>query len=167
MAWRLYPKNSFEFVSGVEMATDKVLAFFDEHQRPYSVTDVQNTIKDIGKAAAQKALNDLIEQGKLREKAYGKQKVYFLCQSDATSSKQLNEDVLTLDRQINDITSKMQEDRTKLVAIEAKLAETKGQMSLSDALEKKIELENTLKGLKVAVKQFEGRDPVAPDVSFS
>lgn len=149
------------------MATDKILAFFDEHQRPYSVTDVQNAVKDIGKAAIQKAINELVEQGKLREKAYGKQKVYFLCQNDPTSSKQLNEDVLTLDRQINDITSKMQEDRSKLVAIEAKLAETKGQMSLPDALEKKIELENTLKGLKEAVKQFEGRDPVAPDVSCS
>lgn len=60
------------------MASEGVLAFLQEHNRPFSIIDIHSGIKgkdEIGKAAVQKALNDLVKHGKMKEKTYGKQKV--------------------------------------------------------------------------------------------
>lgn len=59
------------------MAETTVLGFLEEHNRPYSVTDIQSGLKgsNLGKAAVQNALNALVEKKEVMEKVYGKQKV--------------------------------------------------------------------------------------------
>lgn len=60
------------------MASETILAFLLEHNRPFSINELQSGIKnqeEIGKAALQKALNTLVGSGKIKEKLYGKQKV--------------------------------------------------------------------------------------------
>ncbi|XP_065605247.1 homologous-pairing protein 2 homolog [Cyrtonyx montezumae] len=57
-----------------------LLRYLREQNRPYSAQDVFGNLQrehGLGKAAVVKALEQLAQQGHIREKAYGKQKVYF------------------------------------------------------------------------------------------
>lgn len=61
-------------------ATAILLRYLREQNRPYSAQDVFGNLQrehGLGKAAVVKALEQLAQQGHIREKAYGKQKVYF------------------------------------------------------------------------------------------
>lgn len=65
-------------------ATAILLRYLREQNRPYSAQDVFGNLQrehGLGKAAVVKALEQLAQQGHIREKAYGKQKVYFADQS--------------------------------------------------------------------------------------
>jgi len=64
-----------------------VLRYLTEQNRPYSVNDLLlNMKKEVGKAGIQKALDKLVEEEKVREKVYGKQKIYFVNQKDLGES---------------------------------------------------------------------------------
>ncbi|XP_008047019.1 homologous-pairing protein 2 homolog isoform X2 [Carlito syrichta] len=57
-----------------------LLRYLQEQNRPYSAQDVFGNLQrehGLGKAAVVKALEQLAQQGKVKEKVYGKQKVYF------------------------------------------------------------------------------------------
>lgn len=61
-----------------------LLRYLQEQNRPYSAQDVFGNLQrehGLGKAAVVKALEQLAQQGKIREKAYGKQKIYFADQA--------------------------------------------------------------------------------------
>lgn len=58
---------------------EAVLKFLEDHNRPFSNSDIQSGVKgDFGKSAIQKALDFLVQKEKVKEKAYGKQKVKLL-----------------------------------------------------------------------------------------
>ncbi|KAJ7421091.1 PSMC3 interacting protein [Willisornis vidua] len=57
-----------------------LLRYLREQNRPYSAQDAFGNLQrehGLGKAAVVKALEQLAQQGRVREKAYGKQKIYF------------------------------------------------------------------------------------------
>lgn len=69
------------------MATEGVLKYLQSTNRPYSANDiVLNMHKEFGKTAVQKALDDLVTQAQVLEKAYGKQKIYCVKQPDDKSA---------------------------------------------------------------------------------
>lgn len=58
------------------MSAEAVLDFFNTHNRPYSFNDIQNGLKEqFPKTNLQKVVSSLAEQGRIKEKVYGKQKV--------------------------------------------------------------------------------------------
>ncbi|XP_041319015.1 homologous-pairing protein 2 homolog [Pyrgilauda ruficollis] len=61
-------------------ATAVLLRYLREQNRPYSAQDAFGNLQrehGLGKAAVVKALEQLAQQGSVREKVYGKQKIYF------------------------------------------------------------------------------------------
>lgn len=58
-----------------------VFEFLEKSNRPYSQNDIQANLKDFGKAGIVKALAVLVKEGRIIEKVYGKQKIYFVNQS--------------------------------------------------------------------------------------
>lgn len=73
------------------MASDAVLKYLTDTNRPYSCNDVTVNLRGAyGKSAVQKALDALSESGKIRCKLYGKQKVYAALQ---TAGEEENDDV--------------------------------------------------------------------------
>lgn len=63
-------------------AKDAVFQYLLRQNRPYSAVDVHNNLhKEYGKAAVTRALEDLAQERCLKEKTYGKQKVYVAEQS--------------------------------------------------------------------------------------
>lgn len=65
------------------MASDAVLKYLVDTNRPYSSADVTVNLRGAyTKSAVQKALDALSESGKIKCKLYGKQKVYAALQPD-------------------------------------------------------------------------------------
>uniref|UniRef100_A0A2I2Y431 Homologous-pairing protein 2 homolog n=1 Tax=Gorilla gorilla gorilla TaxID=9595 RepID=A0A2I2Y431_GORGO len=61
-----------------------LLRYLQEQNRPYSAQDVFGNLQrehGLGKAVVVKTLEQLAQQGKIKEKMYGKQKIYFADQT--------------------------------------------------------------------------------------
>lgn len=91
--------------------TDKIVkAVYDfllKHNRPYSLNDVQNHTKE-GKAGVTKALALLVEEGKVVEKTYGKQKIYYVNQDmlETLSDEELaelKEEIRVLSKRVSEL----------------------------------------------------------------
>eukprot|EP00069_Balaena_mysticetus_P001746 bmy_15657T0 len=99
-------KGRAEAVAG---ASGILLRYLQEQNRPYSAQDVFGNLQrehGLGKAAVVKALDQLAQQGKIKEKMYGKQKIYFADQEqfDMVS----DADLQALDAKIVALTAKVQ-----------------------------------------------------------
>lgn len=65
------------------MASDAVLKYLIDTNRPYSCADITVNLRGaFPKSAIQKALDALSDSGKIKCKLYGKQKVYVAIQID-------------------------------------------------------------------------------------
>lgn len=137
------------------MATEAVYTFMKNQNRPYSLTEIQqNVSKEYGKAAIQKALNTLVEKDKLFEKTYGKQKAYCVVQEDASDGN-TEEDLKAADREINALTMNLKEVQDKIKSHKAKLREMGNTISLADAKEQKMNLEEEIRSLKEELKKYD------------
>ncbi|XP_004633846.1 homologous-pairing protein 2 homolog isoform X8 [Octodon degus] len=86
-----------------------LLRYLQEQNRPYSAQDVFGNLQrehGLGKAAVVKALEQLAQQGKIREKTYGKQKVYFADQDQFDTVS--DADLQSLDTEIVALSAKVQ-----------------------------------------------------------
>uniref|UniRef100_A0A1B6LMQ1 Homologous-pairing protein 2 homolog n=1 Tax=Graphocephala atropunctata TaxID=36148 RepID=A0A1B6LMQ1_9HEMI len=102
------------------MATEGVLKYLQSTNRPYSANDiVQNMHKEFGKAVVQKALDDLVSQGRICEKPYGKQKIYCVKQPDDDGSgdsqlKDLESQTVTVTENYRNIEQQVKEAESTL-----------------------------------------------------
>lgn len=63
----------------VSKINQSVLQFIGTMMRPFASTEVQDKLaSECGRAAVQKSIDDLVAQGKVYEKTYGKTKIYCL-----------------------------------------------------------------------------------------
>ncbi|XP_072948433.1 homologous-pairing protein 2 homolog [Epargyreus clarus] len=151
------------------MASEKVLKYLNDTNRPYSCADITVNLRGaFTKTAVQKALDSLSESGKIRCKLYGKQKVYVAIQTEVEDC---SNDVEDYDTQIktftDDITSKgnalktaesslkaltsapttdaaktrIDETKSKINALETKLNTLRNSTEVVSADEKKIILD--------------------------
>ncbi|XP_076000365.1 homologous-pairing protein 2 homolog [Genypterus blacodes] len=86
-----------------------ILAYLNEKNRPYSAQDVFSNLQKqhgFGKTAVVKAMEQLALEGKIREKTYGKQKIYFADQAQFKEVK--DEDLKAMDGQISKLCAEVQ-----------------------------------------------------------
>ncbi|XP_021095941.1 homologous-pairing protein 2 homolog isoform X2 [Heterocephalus glaber] len=86
-----------------------LLRYLEEQNRPYSAQDVFGNLQrehGLSKAAVVKTLEQLAQQGRVREKTYGKQKVYFANQDQFDTVS--DADLQSLDAKILALTAKVQ-----------------------------------------------------------
>ncbi|XP_068923746.1 homologous-pairing protein 2 homolog isoform X2 [Petaurus breviceps papuanus] len=101
-----------------------VLSYLREQNRPYSAQDVFGNLQrdhGLGKAAVVKALEQLAQQGRIKEKVYGKQKIYFADQDEFDTLS--DTDLKDLDNEILSLTSKVQNVQQSCRHMEAELKE--------------------------------------------
>ncbi|XP_074117705.1 homologous-pairing protein 2 homolog [Sminthopsis crassicaudata] len=106
------------------VAPGLVLNYLREQNRPYSAQDVFGNLQrdhGLGKAAVVKALEQLAQQGKVKEKVYGKQKIYFADQNEFDTLS--DTDLKGLDDEILSLTSKVQSVQQSCRHLEAELKE--------------------------------------------
>ncbi|KAA3671580.1 26S proteasome regulatory subunit, ATPase 3, interacting protein [Paragonimus westermani] len=111
--------------------TGEVARYFEKENRPFSLMDVANALRNHGKTALAKAIDELVEEEYLKEKVYGKQKVYVYDQSklpvfDEDELKLLDSEITTLSHELSDCDLELKRISSSLTKEEAerKLMET-------------------------------------------
>ncbi|XP_052248863.1 homologous-pairing protein 2 homolog isoform X2 [Dreissena polymorpha] len=116
-----------------------VLDYLNKQNRPYSAIDICNNLhKEFGKTAIVKACESLAESGQIKEKAYGKQKVYVADQSQFPEVD--DAEVKTMDSKIVELTGKLQSTLEEVRQLESDLKMFSSCLSTEEA---KIQLQET------------------------
>uniref|UniRef100_A0A8C7XA94 Homologous-pairing protein 2 homolog n=1 Tax=Oryzias sinensis TaxID=183150 RepID=A0A8C7XA94_9TELE len=93
----------------VDVCATLILAYLNEKNRPYSAQDVFCNLQKqhgLGKTAVVKAMELLALEGKIKEKTYGKQKIYF---ADQSQFKDVNDaDLKAMDHEISALCAEVQ-----------------------------------------------------------
>lgn len=130
------------------MATDVVYNYLKVQNRPYSVNDiVSNLHNEFGKTAVQKGLDQLVIEGKIFEKVYGKQKIYCVVQDNSQDIEELMRIDKELQVHANEIESKCQDVEKEIKAQETALAVLRSSMTIEEAREEKKILTESIKAL--------------------
>ncbi|CAH1399648.1 unnamed protein product [Nezara viridula] len=114
------------------MCSEAVLKYLQSTNRPYSVNDIfQNLHNAFSKNVIQKSLDELAEKGSIKEKVYGKQKIYCVIQ---TTEDVGNEDELF---ELNELIEKKSKEAHQLdqeiKLLELKLKELQSQPTTQQA----------------------------------
>ncbi|XP_048373024.1 homologous-pairing protein 2 homolog isoform X1 [Sphaerodactylus townsendi] len=118
-----------------------LLRYLREQNRPHSAQDAFGNLQrehGLGKTAVVKALELLAQQGKIKEKAYGKQKIYFPDQDHFPSAS--DSELKVLDNEISDLSSKVQILQQNCCLMESELKELKGSMTTPEMVKEIEEL---------------------------
>jgi len=138
-------------------AVEHILNYLKKQNRPYSAADIYNNLHGaVGKTLVQKILQKSSEENKIKEKIYGKQKVYVAIQDDEEFSP---EDLLNLDKTIEELQKELKEERTKTNSLKSQLNNLNNSMTdeeivekLNSTLEENQNLEERLNTLTKGVK---------------
>ncbi|XP_076249110.1 homologous-pairing protein 2 homolog [Calliopsis andreniformis] len=127
---------------------DTVYKYMKVHNRPYSINDiVSNLHNEYGKTAVQKAIDKLVVEGKIFEKAYGKQKIYCVVQDSSHDVEELMRIDKELQAHANEVESKCQELEREIKVQEALLVSIKSSITIEEAKKEKAELEERIRVL--------------------
>ncbi|KAG8200387.1 hypothetical protein JTE90_028565 [Oedothorax gibbosus] len=129
--------------SGNSNPSQLILTYLKDQNRPYSAIDIFNNLhKEHGKTAVVKALDLLVSESKVKEKTYGKQKIYFIDQNEFATSENTN--LASMDAEINNMTHTLTEFQKQIKNSESVLGNldksltTEAAMAELNALNKEI-----------------------------
>uniref|UniRef100_F6YKC3 Homologous-pairing protein 2 homolog n=1 Tax=Macaca mulatta TaxID=9544 RepID=F6YKC3_MACMU len=132
-----------------------LLRYLQEQNRPYSAQDVFGNLQrehGLGKAVVVKTLEQLAQQGKIKEKMYGKQKIYFADQDqfDMVS----DADLQGLDGKIVALTAKVQSLQQSCRYMEAELKELSSALTTPEMQKEIQELKKECAGYSERLKNI-------------
>ncbi|KAK7084672.1 PSMC3 interacting protein [Halocaridina rubra] len=135
-------------------AIERIRSYMEQQNRPYSVNDIfMNLHKEIGKTACQKAIDQLVSDGVLREKSYGKQKVYVYDQNHFPS---LDEEQLkAMDARIVELTEAIKEKEKLCSEVEVKLRGLSSSLTTEEAQKKIAETEVAVETMQKKLKDLQ------------
>ncbi|XP_066998730.2 homologous-pairing protein 2 homolog [Anabrus simplex] len=145
-------------------SNDAVLKYLRDQNRPYSANDIfMNLHKEYGKTAVQKSLDYLVEKGKIKEKVYGKQKVYAVLQNDETASENMGKELNELDSQIGQATIELTSVDQELKASEILLRDILSTSTTEEALKEQKQIHERIKNLSAKLDTLsQNVAPVSP-----
>lgn len=117
------------------VAEKAILGYVKAQNRPYSSNDIFNNLhKEHGKTAVVRALDQLALDGKIKEKTYGKQKIYFANQDEFPDVAEA--ELSAMDQEIGDLNAKLQEVTRQLQARESQLSALSHSLTTEQLVEK-------------------------------
>ncbi|KAL2101198.1 hypothetical protein ACEWY4_002959 [Coilia grayii] len=123
-------------------AVATILSYLNEQNRPYSAQDVFGNLQKqhgFGKTAVVKAVEQLAQEGKIREKTYGKQKIYFADQAQFTDVSET--DLKAMDTRISELSKQVQEVTQSCRQLESELKELNSSLTAEEMTSEIKELE--------------------------
>nr|XP_057904673.1 homologous-pairing protein 2 homolog [Doryrhamphus excisus] len=112
-----------------------ILAYLNAKNRPYSAQDVFCNLQKqhgFGKTALVKALELLVLEGKIKEKTYGKQKIYF---ADQTQFKDVSDaDLKAMDCRISELNEELQTLNQTCRQLDAELKELNSSLTTEEMI---------------------------------
>jgi len=135
-----------------------VLQYLNVQNRPYSAIDIFNNLhKAHGQTAVKKALETLAADGKIVEKTYGKQKIYFADQSQFPVAD--DAELKSMDKRITELTSEASGLQKEIFKLDAELTTVSNQLTLEETKQRLTNVDAEIKQGKerlIAIKDQSG-----------
>lgn len=132
-----------------------ILAYLNEKNRPYSAQDVFSNLQKqhgLGKTAVVKAMELLALEGKIKEKIYGKQKIYF---ADQAQFKDVNDaDLKSMDHQISELSGEVQSLTQSCRQLDAELKELNSSLTTEEMVSEIQELKEECSGYRARLEKI-------------
>eukprot|EP00045_Choanoeca_perplexa_P014997 m.180724 g.180724 ORF g.180724 m.180724 type:complete len:223 (-) comp16862_c0_seq3:2588-3256(-) len=126
------PKDKKKQIKDVKQAEPILLEYLKRQNRPYNANDLYANLHEaISKTVVVKALASMGEANIIREKLYGKQKIYFALQTDF--DKLSPEEVAALDKELEELKKQHAALSTSCSQVEGELSRLRAQPLTSDA----------------------------------
>ncbi|KAM9456667.1 homologous-pairing protein 2 homolog isoform 2-T2 [Clarias gariepinus] len=132
-------------------ASDIILSYLNEKNRPYSAQDVFSNLQKqhgLGKTAVVKAMEQLAQEGRIREKVYGKQKIYFADQSQFADVS--DADLKQMDCRISELNSQVEAVTQTCRQLDTELKELNNSLTTA-------EMTTQIKELKAECEDYRAR----------
>ncbi|XP_045576530.1 homologous-pairing protein 2 homolog isoform X1 [Salmo salar] len=143
-----------------------IFAYLNEKNRPYSAQDVFNNLQKqhgLGKTAVVKAMEQLALEGKIKEKTYGKQKIYFADQViqaeyQSSTSAQFAEvseaDLKAIDSRTSDLSTQVQAISQGCRQLDAELKELNSSLTTEEIISEIQELKEGCSGYRERLEKI-------------
>ncbi|XP_014898445.1 homologous-pairing protein 2 homolog [Poecilia latipinna] len=132
-----------------------ILAYLNEKNRPYSAQDVFCNLQKqhgLGKTAVVKAMELLAEEGKIKEKMYGKQKIYF---ADQSQFRDVNDaDLKAMDKQISELSAEVQTLTQSCRQLDTELKELNSSLTTEEMMAEIQELKAECSGYRERLEKI-------------
>ncbi|XP_019950300.1 homologous-pairing protein 2 homolog isoform X1 [Paralichthys olivaceus] len=142
-------------MSKKENGAPLILAYLNEKNRPYSAQDVFCNLQKqhgLGKTAVVKAMELLALEGKIKEKTYGKQKIYF---ADQAQFKDVSEtDLKAMDCQISELSAETQSFTQSCKQLDAELKELNSSLTTEEMMSEIQELKAECSGYRARLEKI-------------
>ncbi|KAK6311618.1 hypothetical protein J4Q44_G00172820 [Coregonus suidteri] len=132
-----------------------IFAYINEKNRPYSAQDVFSNLQKqhgLGKTAVVKAMEQLAQEGKIKEKTYGKQKIYF---ADQAQFAELSEaDLKAMDSHISDLSTQVEAVSQGCRQLDAELKELNSSLTTEEMMSEIQELKAECSGYRERLEKI-------------
>ncbi|XP_070566002.1 homologous-pairing protein 2 homolog [Ptychodera flava] len=113
-------------------AAKAILNYLNTQNRPYSAVDIfSNLHKEFGKTVVVRVLEDLAKDGKIKEKVYGKQKVYAPDQSQFPTVDE--KELKSMEEKIRQLNGKLQQSQSDCRKYDSELHALNSAMTTEEA----------------------------------
>uniref|UniRef100_A0A3B5QG66 Homologous-pairing protein 2 homolog n=1 Tax=Xiphophorus maculatus TaxID=8083 RepID=A0A3B5QG66_XIPMA len=139
------------FITGASI----ILAYLNEKNRPYSAQDVFCNLQKqhgLGKTAVVKAMDLLAQEGKIKEKMYGKQKIYFADQSQFRDVS--DADLKAMDKQISELSAEVQTLTQSCRQLDTELKELNSSLTTEEMMAEIQELKAECSGYRERLEKI-------------
>ncbi|XP_034076006.1 homologous-pairing protein 2 homolog [Gymnodraco acuticeps] len=142
-------------MSKKDNGTSVILAYLNEKNRPYSSQDVFCNLQKqhgLGKTAVVKAMDLLALEGKIKEKSYNKQKIYF---ADQSQFKDVDDvELKAMDAQISQLSADVQSITQSCRQMDAELKELNSALTTEEVMSEMKELKAECSGYRARVEKI-------------
>ncbi|KAI4822700.1 hypothetical protein KUCAC02_008231 [Chaenocephalus aceratus] len=142
-------------MSKKDNGTSVILAYLNEKNRPYSSQDVFCNLQKqhgFGKTAVVKAMDLLALEGKIKEKSYNKQKIYF---ADQSQFKDVDDvELKAMDAQISQLSADVQSITQSSRQLDAELKELNSALTTEEVMSEIKELKAECSGYRARVEKI-------------
>ncbi|XP_010768789.1 homologous-pairing protein 2 homolog [Notothenia coriiceps] len=142
-------------MSKKDNGTSVILAYLNEKNRPYSSQDVFCNLQKqhgLGKTAVVKAMDLLALEGKIKEKSYNKQKIYF---ADQSQFKDVDDvELKAMDAQISQLSADVQSITQSCRQLDAEVKELNSALRTEEVMSEIKELKAECSGYKARVEKI-------------
>lgn len=132
-----------------------ILAYLNEKNRPYSAQDVFLNLQKqhgLGKTAVVKTMELLATEGKIKEKMYGKQKIYFADQSQFKDVS--DEDLKEMDSQISKLNAELQTLSQNCRQLDSELKDLNSSLTTEEITKENKQLKEESSGYKTRLEKI-------------
>ncbi|XP_074659222.1 homologous-pairing protein 2 homolog [Tubulanus polymorphus] len=144
-------------------ATKAVLEYLIRQNRPYSAIDIfSNLHKEYGKTQVVKSCEQLTQEGKVREKLYGKQKVYVVDQSQFADVD--DAEIKKMDQEIVEMSSNLRDYHDACKKMDSELKSLSSAIGTEEAIAQCKQLEQQINSKETKLKVIkDSGDLVTPE----